>query len=131
MIFRQFLSKLSLTACNALLSIDIMENRKIRTTVEFLDMLREHYKYLSEDGKTPVTDYRVGKELGVSHQAVTGWRTGRTTFNDEMCLKVANILGLHAEYVLGCVHLERSSSGIMRDFWQGLALAAPYAKHRM
>lgn len=107
-----------------------MENRKIRTTVEFLDLLREHYKYLSEDGKTPATDYRVAKEFGISQQAVSGWRTGKNTFDDETCLKVASVLGLHAEYVLGCVHLERSGSGIMREFWKGMALAAPYAKYR-
>lgn len=107
-----------------------MENRKIRTTAEFLEMLREHYKYLSEDGKTPVSYYRVAKELGVSQQAVTGWHSGRSTFSDEVCLQVASVLGLHAEYVLGCVHLERSRSGIMAEFWKGLALAAPYAKYR-
>lgn len=109
---------------NWLLSIDKMEKVSIRTTVEFLDLLCDHYKYLSEDGKTPASDYRVHKELGVSQQTVSKWRTGRHTFDDETCIQVAKILHFDPGYVIACVHIERSKSSELRDFWQGMALRA-------
>lgn len=107
---------------NCPLSIDKMEKTKILVTVEFLDLLCDHFKYLSADGKTPATDYRVHKELGVAQQTVSGWRTGKTVFDDETCVQVANILKLDPGYVLSCVHLERATSSTLRDFWHDMAL---------
>lgn len=107
------------------LGIDIMENMTLRTTVQFLDMLREHFKYLSEDGKTPATDYRVAKVMGWNHATISNYRTGKRQFDDQTCLQVADTLNLHREHVLGCIHYERSKASIMRDFWKGVALARP------
>lgn len=99
-----------------------MENTKIRKTVDFLDLLCEHYKSLSEDGKMPASDYRVAKELGVTQPTTSKWRTGKGTFDDDTCLLVADTLGLHREYVLGCIHLERATSSNLRDYWAKEAL---------
>lgn len=103
-----------------------MNNMKLRTTVEFLDLLREHYKYLSEDGKTLVTDYRVAKSMGWSNATMSNYRTGKRFFDDEVCLQVADTLGFHREHVLGCIHYERSKDSTLREFWKGMALVRPY-----
>lgn len=98
-----------------------MKDTRILTTLQFLEMLQEHYKYLSDDGKTPASDYRVAKELGVTQQTVSRWRVGKSGMDDETAVKVAEILGMVSGHVLACVHLERSKSSKVRAAWTVVA----------
>lgn len=95
----------------------------LRTTVELLDLVREHLK---ASGK-PDSDYQVHKALGVSHQAVSGWRTNRGGMSDDTGLEVAKLLGLPQEYVMACLYVERAKSDATRAFWRDLALRATRA----
>lgn len=99
----------------------------IRTTVQFLDLLCDHFKYLSEDGKTAASDYRVAKELGVTQQTVSKWRTGKNGMDEETAIRVADILNKEREYLLACVLMERYKSSKVRDTLKGIALGGTSA----
>lgn len=100
---------------------------RIRSTVEFLDLLCDHYKCLSQDEKTPATDYRVAKQLEVTTQSVSKWRTGKAGFDDTTAIRVADLLDMEREYVLACVHFERAKASNVRDTWRVIALGSTNA----
>jgi len=54
-----------------------------------------------------VSDYRISKILGVTHQAVSKWNCGKSTFNDEIAVKVAYMLDLDPDYILISIYAER------------------------
>ena len=101
----------------------MIDTIKLRTTVELLDLVRDHLK---TTGK-PDSDYQVHKALGVSTQAVSGWRTGRGSMGDDAGLEVARLLGLPQEYVMACLYVERAKSDATRTFWRDLALRSARA----
>lgn len=53
------------------------------------------------------SDYRVSKELGLSRSAVSGYRNGKYTLDEETALKVADALGEAPEIVLLDQTMER------------------------
>lgn len=61
------------------------------TTIELLEALKEE--------KNLPSDYAVAKYLGISQQAVSKWRNGRT-MSEEVCIKVAHELNLDEDLVL-------------------------------
>lgn len=99
----------------------------IRRTTDFLDLLQEHFKPLSENGNTPATDYRVAKEMGWLSSGISNYRNGRSNFSDEVAVQVADVLGMEREYVLACIHFERAKSGTLRDTWRVIALGSTNA----
>lgn len=84
-----------------------------RTTVEFLDALREKLG--------GVSDYRASIALGVTRAAVSGWRQGKTKIGEEQVPKIAELLELRPEYVLACVAAERAKRTDVREIWESLA----------
>ena len=56
----------------------------------------------------PVSDYRLAKELGFSHQRVYKLMQGDRALDDNGCEVVAEAIGWPLETVLACVYLERA-----------------------
>lgn len=87
------------------------------TTTEFLDLLKA-----SNGG---CSDYALAKILGISKQAVSGYRRNKEFFSVELAIKVANLLKIDAGYVVACVNLERSKTDAEKQVWQGFAAIFP------
>lgn len=100
---------------------------RILTTIQFLDILQQHFKSLSPDGKSPVTDYRVAMEMGWSTSMMSLYRSGKRSFGDDTAVDVADRLGMERGHVLSCVMLERARSDKVRDTLRGMALGGTSA----
>lgn len=94
-----------------------MTDPVVMTTTDILDAVRLRLKSLNRND----SDYEAAKVLGVSHGAVSHWRTRRHTMDDKAGLAAANFLELEQEYVLFCLHLERAKDENTRSFWRRLA----------
>ncbi|MDN7873833.1 MULTISPECIES: helix-turn-helix domain-containing protein [Burkholderia cepacia complex] len=81
----------------------------MKTTIEWLDAVKARLDLPS--------DYAAAKVLGVTRQRVSAWRNGRQTFEDEVCLQVAEILGIDPFEVLANVKIERSTDEARRAVW--------------
>lgn len=68
-----------------------------------------------------VSDYRIAQLLQVSKQAVSGYRTGDRTFDDETALKVAALLKEKPEKVLADMHAERAKDDQVKAVWERMA----------
>ena len=89
-------------------------------TVDFLDDMKRRYGIRS--------DYALSKSSGISQANISRYRNGGT-FDDEVAIKVAEILELDPGYVLACIQAERSKRPQVRDAWEKIArgLAASLA----
>ena len=85
----------------------------MKNTANFLDALRAKLN-LSSDGQ--LADY-----LGMHRQHVSRYRTLGGTFDDEMSIKVANILGLESTYVMACMHHQRAKQPQVKAAWKHAA----------
>lgn len=81
----------------------------MKTTVEWLDAVKARLSLPS--------DYALAKELGVTRHAVSGWRNGHKTFNEEMCLQIAEILDVSPFEVLATVKIEWIKDADRRAVW--------------
>jgi predicted transcriptional regulator len=88
----------------------------METTVSFLERLRA-----SIGADSGCTDYRLGKVLQVSHSSITNYLKRGRTMDDDVALKVADLLGIDPAYVLACVHAERSTSVESAKVWERIA----------
>jgi hypothetical protein len=80
------------------------------TTAAYIDLLRKR----TETG----SDYAVAKLLGISEDAVHGYRKGTRFFDARTALKVADLLGIPLEPVLAVAENERARTPAMRTFWR-------------
>lgn len=85
-------------------------------TVEYLDALRAHLRLPS--------DYACAKILGNTVSSISGYRTGRHTFDDATALRVAELLGIDPRRVIADMHAERAKDEKVRAFWQQVAATA-------
>lgn len=85
---------------------------KPRTTVEFLDAIKDRHDLPS--------DYALAKILDVHRQAISRYRHGGT-FDEEMAIKVGNLLDIPGGYVNACVMAERTKRPEVREMWQSVA----------
>lgn len=82
-------------------------------TNEIIDAIKARYNLPS--------DYAVHKLLGVTHQQIGNYRKGKCLMGDEAALKAADLLDLPADYLLACLHAERSNDQDVQRVWFGLA----------
>lgn len=92
-----------------------MENRTLQYTNDFLDELK------SLNGNA--SDYRLAKILEVKAATISNYRHGKSFFDDAVCERVADLLGIQPEYVLACIHAERAKSPSLRTAWTHIAAA--------
>ncbi|WP_079214972.1 helix-turn-helix domain-containing protein [Herbaspirillum robiniae] len=81
-------------------------------TPEYLDSVKRKLDLPS--------DYALAKALGVTRGAVSSLQLGKTSMSDEMCLKVAEYLGISSGRVLIDMHMERSKAPEVKAAWAGL-----------
>ena len=81
----------------------------MKTTIEWLDAVKARLDLPS--------DYAAAKVLGVTRQSTSGWRNGRQTFDDEVCLRVAEILEVDPFEVLANIKIERIKDEERRAVW--------------
>ncbi len=82
-------------------------------TIDILDAIKSRYNLPS--------DYAVHKLLNVTHQQIANYRKGKSLMGDEAALKAAELLELEPDYLLACLHAERSSDAEVSKVWAGLA----------
>lgn len=76
------------------------------TTVEYLDALKIKLG--------AVSDYDLAKKLGCGQSRISNYRTKRSFFDDETCLRVASILEIPDFEVVLNVHAERAENPIVK-----------------
>lgn len=82
----------------------------MKTTIEFLDAVKEKHGIPS--------DYALAKALKVSKQTISGYRYGKSFFDDAHALMVAELLDLEPAYVMACAHAERAKKDDEKRAWQ-------------
>ncbi len=87
--------------------------KKPAKTIEFLDAIKAAYQLPSY--------YAVSKKLGITRSAVSNYRNGKSYFDDDMALTVADLLDLPPGYVLACIYAERTKSAPIRKVWRDIA----------
>ena len=69
-------------------------------------------------------DAELARVLGVTRAAVSSWRTGLKTPDDEACQELAKLLGEPELRVLAVVHAARARTEKARKMWARIASAA-------
>lgn len=85
---------------------------KMSLTLQYLDQAKVRLHLPS--------DYALSKKLGVTTSAISNYRSGRSRIDDDVALKVAQILGLNPLEVIAAANVERAKTDEMRDMWRGL-----------
>lgn len=85
----------------------------MKTTADFLDAMRAKLD-LPSDGK--LADY-----LGMHRQHVSRYRVLGGSFDDEMSIRVADILDIDAAYVVACMHYQRTKVASEKKLWERIA----------
>lgn len=66
------------------------------------------------------SDYALAKALGVTQQAVSSYRSGNSKINDDVALRVAEILHLHPLQVIAAANAERAKTEEAKARWMGV-----------
>ena len=66
------------------------------------------------------SDYALAKALGVTQAAVSSYRTGRSSINDDVALTVAEILGVNPMQVIAAANAERAKTPEQKARWTGM-----------
>lgn len=66
------------------------------------------------------SDYALQKPLSLSKQRLSNYRKNKDFFSDEVSLKVAEILRIHAGIVILDMHRERAKTPETQAVWSGL-----------
>ena len=91
-----------------------MNQGRIMKTSDFLDLAKRRRKLPS--------DYALAKALDVGQSTVSNWRCRRSALSDDMAIRLADLAGLPAGFVLACIAAERSHTEPARHAWQELAV---------
>lgn len=92
------------------------------TPKQYLDRCRK----LTKTG----SDYAVAKMLGISEDAVNGYRTGKRTMDNRTCRKIAEALSVDPLRVIASVERERARDPTERNAWGLLAETEPGNERR-
>ena len=84
----------------------------MKTTTQYLDDVKIKLGISS--------DYALAKALGVAKQTVSRWSQGKGYFDDDIAIRVAEILGVHPAIILSETHAERSKNPIVQAVWFGM-----------
>lgn len=86
----------------------------MQTTNELLDRIKTELEIAS--------DYRLAQVLGVTKNAITNYRYGKSRPNDEVGLRMAELLKEDAGHITACLHAERAQSPDVRQLWEKVAM---------
>lgn len=93
----------------------------MRTTRQFLAELARRYPM--GDGRT-ATDYRLAKVLNVTTTTISRYQNHGGTFDDNVALRVAELLEEKPLHVLACMNAERARNEAVKKVWQSAAATA-------
>jgi hypothetical protein len=85
----------------------------MHTTQQILDLAKSNSGLAS--------DYKLGVVLGVTTSALSNYRHNRSSPDDSIGSKLAELAGLDGGYVLACLHAERSRDDQTRSLWRSVA----------
>ena len=85
----------------------------MKNTADFLDALRVKLNVPS--------DYAVAKYMGMHRQHMSRYRKLHGTFDEVMCLKIADILETDPAYVVACMHYQREKNETVKKLWANMA----------
>lgn len=85
----------------------------MKTTADFLDALRVKLE-LPSDGRLAVY-------LGIHRQYLSRYRRNVITFDDEMSMKIADILETDPAFVVACMHAQRAKRSEEKKLWERIA----------
>lgn len=83
------------------------------TTDQLLDAIKATHDLPS--------DYKLAHVLGVQKAAISSYRKGRTHPDQEICQRIAALLGIDPDVVVCSVHAERASTAESRAQWERIA----------
>lgn len=86
-------------------------------TCDYLDAIQKK--------KSINSDYGLAKVLNITRQTVSRYRAGLGQFDDEVALRVADILEINAGCVLIDMHAERSKNSDVRSVWEMVSAGFP------
>ncbi|KQQ97434.1 helix-turn-helix domain-containing protein [Massilia sp. Leaf139] len=66
------------------------------------------------------SDYALAKALGVTQQAVSSYRAGRSRIDDDVALTVAEILQIEPLAVIAAANAERAKTPEQKARWTGI-----------
>lgn len=78
-------------------------------TVEYLDAIQRQHNIRS--------DFELSRRLQITRSAVSSYRQGKTFLHDDVALRVAAMLGIHAGLVLIDMYAERTQNPVCRSVW--------------
>lgn len=73
---------------------------------------------LAKEKRGGISDYALAKELGITRAAVSDYRNRGTTLGDDVCISIAEILGIDPMQVIADQHGERAKSEKVRKIWE-------------
>ncbi len=82
-------------------------------TTEYLDAVKRERDLPS--------DYALAKALGITREAVSALRKGKSCMGIETCMKVADILGIDEHVVYSHAQIERSKTPELLMFWTSVS----------
>jgi len=82
----------------------------MKTCAEYLDSVKAKKHFSS--------DYQLAKFLGESPTRLSNYRTRGSAFDDEMAVKVADVLGIDPMEVIIAANLQRAKRPEQKEFWQ-------------
>lgn len=85
----------------------------MKNTADFLDDLQKKLGVES--------DYAVGKLLGIHRQQLSHYRLLKGAFDDEMCIRVAEILEIEPAFVMASMHHQRAKNPKVKAAWEWTA----------
>lgn len=89
-------------------------------TNRWLDALAE--KHRGAEGRA--SDYRLAQLLGLHRQQLSGYRTKGIQMDDDIAVRVADLLEINAMKIVGEIRSERSRTARAKEFWTKAAKAA-------
>lgn len=85
----------------------------MKNTSDFLDALRVKLDLPSDNA--------LGKYLGIHRQTISHYRTLNGSFDDEMSIRVAEILEIESAFVMACMHHQRAKNPKVKAVWEWTA----------
>ena len=86
----------------------------MKTTADFLDAFRIKFDVDS--------DFKAMAALGIKHrQQISRYRTLQTTFDDDLAMRIADILETDPAFVVACMHHQRAKHQAEKNLWERIA----------
>jgi len=89
----------------------------MQKTSEFLDAICDRY--------TLTSDNQLSKKLGFSRAAISAYRHGKRSFDENSALRVAELLEIEPAVVCVCAQIERAKTDSARAVWESILAKFP------